>query len=113
MELEYNDFKCLFTGDIGIETEKNLLNQITDCDVVKMAHHGSANSNCEEFAKAINAEYAIVSLGENNIYDFPRPEAIYNYQQSGTKIARTDKNGDINITVNKNGKYKIYHKNTN
>ena len=76
-----------------------------------MAHHGSANSNSEEFAKAVKAEYAIVSLGENNVYDFPKPEAIYNYQQSGTKIARTDKNGDITITVNKNGNYKIYQKN--
>lgn len=78
-----------------------------------MAHHGSANSNCTEFAEAVKAEYAIVCAGENNIYDFPKKEAIYNYQQSGTKIAGTDVNGDITVSVNKRGKYKIYRKDGN
>lgn len=112
-EFEYNGFRCLLTGDIGTEQEKRLIKDISDCDVVKMAHHGSANSNCTEFAEAVKAEYAIVCAGENNIYDFPKKEAIYNYQQSGTKIAGTDVNGDITVSVNKRGKYKIYRKDGN
>ena len=108
MSLKYNGFSCLFTGDIGTETEKRILDIIEDTDVVKMAHHGSKNSNSKEFAEAIHAEYAIISVGEDNMYGFPKEEAINNYQKSGTKIARTDVNGDITIRVFDSGKYKIF-----
>lgn len=112
MKLEYNEFSCLFTGDIGRETENKIKDKIGDCDVVKMAHHGSANSNSAEFASAITAEYAIASAGENNIYGFPKDEAVYNYQQSGAKVIRTDINGDITIAVQQNGGYSVF-KNSN
>lgn len=108
MQLEYNGFRCLFTGDISAETEQGLLEYVSDCDVVKMSHHGSANSNCKEFADAVKAEYAIVSVGEDNIYGFPKKEAVYNYQQSGAKVARTDVNGDITVKVDSRGRYKVY-----
>lgn len=107
-ELEYNGFRCLFTGDIGVETEKVLSSAVSDCDIVKMAHHGSSNSNSKRFADKVKAKYAIVSVGENNSYGFPKEEAVYNYQQSGAKVIRTDINGDITINVNKDGKYKIF-----
>lgn len=110
MRVQYNGFKCLFTGDISTEVERGLLETVGDCDVVKMAHHGSANSNCREFTEAVKAEYAVVSVGEDNIYGFPKKEAVYNYQQSGAKVARTDINGDITVTVNTDGEYEIYSK---
>ncbi len=108
IKLEYGGFSCLFTGDIGAETEHRIQSLVGDVDVVKMAHHGSANSNSPEFANAITAEYAVVSVGENNIYGFPKEDAIYNYQQSGARIVPTDTNGDITLRVNRNGEYSIF-----
>lgn len=105
---EFKGFKCLFTGDIGKEEELKIMNDAGDCDVVKMAHHGSAKSNCAEFAKAVRAEYAVASVGENNTYGFPTKEAVGNYQKAGTKVLRTDKNGDITVHIDKNGEYAIY-----
>ncbi len=108
MKLQHNGFNCLFTGDIGIETEAKIKDKIGDCDVVKMAHHGSASSNSEEFANAVTAEYAVVSVGESNIYAFPKEEAIINYQQSGARVIRTDVNGDITVSVQTDGSYSIF-----
>lgn len=108
LKLEYNDFSCLFTGDIGSVTEQKLLGEVGKCEVVKMAHHGSAKSNSAEFASELSAEFAIASVGENNMYDFPTREAVYNYQQAGTKVLRTDKNGNITVRVDRKGHFKVY-----
>lgn len=107
VRLEYFGFKCLFTGDIGEETEKKIAPDAGRCNVVKMAHHGSAKSSCAEFAQTVGADYAVVSLGENNVYGFPSDKAVYNYQRSGTKIIRTDVNGDITVRAKKSGMYKV------
>ncbi len=111
LEFSYKGFTCLFTGDIGTETEHSLLNSVSDVDIVKMAHHGSANSNSYEFANAITAEYAICSAGENNIYGFPKDEAVKNYQDTGAKVLRTDKNGEITVRIEKDGNYRIFRNN--
>ena len=42
MKLEYNNFSCLFTGDISKNVEKNLIstyNKYIESDVLKVAHH--------------------------------------------------------------------------
>ena len=108
IELEYKGFSALFTGDISKSIEEKIAPKIGDCDVLKMAHHGSANSNSRVFAESISPEYAIASVGENNIYGFPKAEAIYNIQQSGAKVLTTAQNGDITVRVNKNGKYEVF-----
>lgn len=110
VKLSYNGFNCLFTGDIGAKTEKKIQNKVGDCNIVKMAHHGSAKSNTAEFAEAVSAEYAIASVGENNIYGFPKKQAVYNYQSNGTKVVTTVANGDITVSVRPDGSYKIFKK---
>lgn len=108
MRVDFKGFKCLFTGDIGKAEELKIMETAGDCDVVKMAHHGSAKSSCAEFTEAVSAEYAIASVGENNTYGFPTKEAVENYRKAGTKVLRTDINGDITVHIDKNGKYNIY-----
>ena len=46
MELEYNNFSCLFTGDISKNIEKGLIstyNKYIESDVLKVAHHRIKN----------------------------------------------------------------------
>ena len=44
-------FRCLFTGDIGADTEKKLLaaGGLEDVDCLKVGHHGSRYSTTEAF----------------------------------------------------------------
>ena len=58
----------LIMGDAPIEVEKNIIKEFThvDCDILKVGHHGSKTSTCDEFIKYLKPEVAIVSCGENS-----------------------------------------------
>ncbi len=85
----------LFTGDIGSDTEKQLVlkNILTEYDILKVPHHGSKHSSCEEFLDIVNPETAVISCGENNVYGHPSEETLDRLEMRGTEIIRTDKNG--------------------
>lgn len=98
---EIDGVKFLFTGDAGIEVERQMLsdNINVDCDVYKAAHHGSRNSNSKEFILAASPKYAVISVGANNSYGHPHSEVIQNFEEANATIYRTDRSGDITFFV--------------
>ncbi len=56
MLLEYGGFKALFTGDIGEEEEKALVESglLEPVSLLKMAHHGSKFSNSSSFIRKVS-----------------------------------------------------------
>ena len=94
--LESGNFRGLLTGDIGKEQEEKLsgLGEIT---WYKAAHHGSKESNTENFLQELKPEIATISCGENNRYGHPAAEAVANIKDSGAKIYETTKCGQITI----------------
>lgn len=100
--------KFLLTGDAGTDVEKQMLsdNINVDCDVYKAAHHGSRNSNSKEFIAAASPEFAVLSVGANNSYGHPHSEVIDALNDSGSKIYRTDRMGDITFKI-KDGKITV------
>lgn len=105
---EIDDVRFLFTGDGEIAAEKQLMNRAEDidCDVLKIAHHGSKTSSGYEFLKATTPEYAVISVGEGNSYNHPNIETIVSLESQDTEIYRTDTMGDISFYVD-DGKIKI------
>ncbi|WP_068674372.1 DNA internalization-related competence protein ComEC/Rec2 [Oceanobacillus sp. Castelsardo] len=87
----------LFTGDIGIETEKYIINKYPDLkvDVLKVGHHGSNTSTGEELLKQINPKFAFISVGKNNRYGHPSPEVIQRMKDNDIVIFRTDEHGAV------------------
>jgi len=87
----------LFTGDVEIEGEYDILEQGFDisADVLKVSHHGSSGSSVEEFLAYIDADYAVISVGEGNIYDHPEAVTLKRLQNYGMEIYRTDEQGTI------------------
>ena len=87
----------LFTGDVEIEGEYDILEQGFDisADVLKVSHHGSSGSSVEEFLAYTDADYAVISVGEGNIYDHPEAVTLKRLQNYGMEIYRTDKQGTI------------------
>ena len=74
-KMTYKEFDMLFTGDISERIEKELVN-ISDCDVLKVAHHGSKNSSSEEFLNIVSPKIAVISAGQRNTYGHPHLETI-------------------------------------
>lgn len=94
-EICYGDFRGLFTGDIGEETEKALLPYLEDVDFLKVAHHGSRYSTGEEFLKKVLPEVGVISSSLNNHYGHPSPETIKRLEEAGCRVEYTMKNGAI------------------
>lgn len=69
MELTYGDFRMLFTGDIGADTEKKLLSAgcLNDIDCLKVGHHGSGYSSSEEFLKKVKPELSFIPVHNKHL----------------------------------------------
>ena len=113
--LEYADRKILFTGDIEYETGKKGAEQsfirefstsnssMVDCDVLKVAHHGSDSSTSPEFLSLVKPEYSVISCGLSNKHRHPLKSTLDNLVNCGSKIYRTDLQGTIILTIDSKG----------
>lgn len=104
--LEYAGRRLVFTGDSNESNEEYYCETYpyVDCDVLKVAHHGSRTSSTEEFLKHVKCEYAVISVGDGNSYGHPEQEALVRLKENGIqKIHRTDKCGNVVLTVSHTG----------
>ena len=94
------DFDVLITGDMAGSTERKLVGQydLPDIEVLMVGHHGSRYSSSQELLQAVRPETAIISVGDNS-YGHPTQEAMDRLSQAGTEIYRTDRQGNILVTV--------------
>ena len=111
---EEEGFLALFTGDIGSEQEQEVLDAVeslvaqkvisdVEVDVYKVAHHGSKYSNSEEFLRVLMPEISVISCAERNRYGHPHAETLERLDEVGCKVFRTDRIGQIRITMDKDG----------
>ena len=110
MKLEYFNFSCLFTGDISESIEKNLVKKYAkylNSNILKVGHHGSNTSSCEEFISTVKPKISLIGVGKDNKFGHPKSEVIERLQNINSKIYRTDLNGEINIFVDRKGRIKI------
>ena len=75
-------------------------------DVLKVAHHGSSGSSCEELLKVLNPKLSLISCGKNNSYGHPHEETLERLEEVGSKVMSTVESGAITIKIGK--KIKIY-----
>lgn len=94
---EIGGLNWLFTGDIGVEKEKEIINNYPNLkvDVLKVGHHGSHTSTDEAILEKLHPQIALISVGENNRYGHPSPEVIKRLQEKNITILRTDLHGAI------------------
>ena len=87
----------LFTGDIGSNTESLLIGEsvLLDCDILKVAHHGSKYSTSSEFIEACSPDAAVISVGANNLYGHPAPATLERLESYGCDVFRTDTEGAV------------------
>lgn len=105
IKLIYKNHSFLFTGDLSSEMESVFIDRFSsnlDCDVLKVAHHGSKFSTSLQFVKAVTPNYSVISCG-NNMYGHPTDEVINNLTTINSKILRTDRDGNIAFIINDYG----------
>lgn len=104
--LTYNGRRVVLTGDSNKYNEPIVADRIgyLDCDVLKVAHHGSETSSTDEFLRAVNCEYAIISCNEHgNTFHHPTQEALDRFIARNMTIYRTDNNGTIVLSIDGDG----------
>jgi len=77
--------------------------QIPDIEILKVGHHGSSSSSCQEFLELIEPELAIYMAGVNNSYGHPHNKTIQKLADLGTQVLGTDINGTIVVNYNRTG----------
>ena len=113
MKMYYGNFSILFTGDIEEKAEEKILKvyegkeRLLNANILKVAHHGSKTSTTEKFLKWVNPKAALIGVGKNNLFKHPSEKTIENLRKHNVTIYRTDENGEITITIDKNGEFLI------
>ena len=87
----------LLTGDASRDSEVEMLASglSLESDVFLAGHHGSSTSNSEEFVKAVNPSYAVISVGRDNSYGHPHRETMALFSKMDIPVYRTDTQGTI------------------
>lgn len=96
-----DEFDVLITGDISKEMERRLI-QLVDLPEIALllvGHHGSRHSTAPEFLEATLPTVAVISVGADNPYGHPTPEAKLRLHRQGASIYRTDRSGHITVRV--------------
>ena len=106
--LKYGKFSCLLTGDLTNIAEEKLLEQgITlKANVLKVGHHGAGDASSKEFLDEVSPQIAIISVHAENIRGYPSTIVLKRLQNMSS-LYRTDKQGDIVLTVFPEGNFEI------
>ena len=90
----------LLTGDLPISSE---MKDAPDCDVLKVAHHGSKNATSERFLLRATPSVAIISVGAGNNYGHPTERVLGDLAAVGATVYRTDEAGCITLWPSDSG----------
>jgi len=101
LRLRYGAETILFMADIEKETEARLLNEGEDlqCNLVKVAHHGSRTSSTQEFINATRPSVAVISVGRTSIFGHPHREVVDRWRASGAQVMTTGEKGTISVVT--------------
>lgn len=103
MRMDYKGLSMLFTGDIAGSTEEKIIEgsdeDILDCDILKVCHHGSKNSSTDDFLKKVSPKLYLISCGLMNRYGHPHRDALSRMTEEGGRILRTDHMGGTQIKL--------------
>lgn len=91
--------RALFLGDLSAEAQRMLMRTARlrgGYDVVKVAHHGSADQEPQLY-ETLRPIVAVISVGEGNDYGHPREDILAVLRAVGCHVLRTDQQGRLLI----------------
>lgn len=94
VEFEGRGIRSIFLGDLGERSQEALLatGGVRPVDVVKVAHHGSADQSPRLY-ELLDARVGLISVGADNGYGHPTRTLLNILATCGTSALRTDRQG--------------------
>lgn len=99
VKMEYVNKSVLFMGDLTDDYDSFIEG---DCDILKVAHHGSKYATTEKFLYQTLPEYAVISVS-NNSFGHPTDEVLGRLNDIGAYLMRTDTCGAVFADIMKDG----------
>ena len=96
LRAEYAGRTLLLTGDLTQAGEDFAPGR---CDVLKVAHHGSAGSSSLEFLAEVNPALALISAAQRNSYGLPADALKARLSYIGARTLVTGECGDITVHI--------------
>ncbi len=95
--IDYGKTSFIITGDAEDWSEYMMIDSgmSLKANVLRVSHHGSFTGTTGEFLKAVQPEYAVISVGRANGYGHPHQEVLDRLKDAGAKVLRTDELGTI------------------
>jgi competence protein ComEC len=96
--------RSLFLGDLGEEAQNAMLgvSHPLPVDVVKVAHHGSADQSARLYQR-LRASAGLISVGADNGYGHPTRRLLAILDATGTAALRTDQAGMLVVAPAESG----------
>ncbi|MGH3011820.1 MAG: DNA internalization-related competence protein ComEC/Rec2 [Gaiellaceae bacterium] len=98
----YGEIDALLTAD----AEGNVTMPIRPppVEILKVAHHGSADPFLPQLLELVRPRIAVVSVGAGNEYGHPTPSTLAALEsRSGLRVYRTDRDGPVTIETDGEG----------
>jgi competence protein ComEC len=92
----YGEVDALLTADA--ESNVTLPLRPPQVEVLKVAHHGSADPGLERLLQAVRPRIALISVGKGNDYGHPTPSTLATLDaRTGLAVYRTDLEGAVAV----------------
>lgn len=104
LDVRTSGFRGVFLGDLGEGAQTRLLREARPggADLVKVAHHGSADQSAALYAE-LRADLGIIGVGADNGYGHPTRQLLDLLEETRTPVVRTDRSGTALFTIDDGG----------
>lgn len=99
LEIRYEQTAVLLEGDAEKKMEALIAERHPHATLLKVAHNGSLTSTTPEFLEATQPRYALISVGEGNMFHHPRPEILQRLAARRIATYRTDTMGAVTFLL--------------
>ena len=101
LHLSYRGLDVLLPADA--ETEVTARLALRRVEVLKVAHHGSADDGLGALLERLRPAAAVIPVGAGNRYGHPHATTMLVLRSAGPQVFRTDRDGDVTLTLGPGG----------
>jgi len=96
LHVSYGQSSVLLEGDVEKAGERRIAAlHHPKADLLKVGHHGSSTSTTPEILSATKPRFAVISVGFQTAFGFPRRDVIARLAAAGVHVYRTDFDGAV------------------